>query len=104
MIQSCSIPYERNGHRITNSFYPCVWIVSKAALEERKANWHEISGVCAGYAVVDHADWHELYTEVALREKGACGVYQVCVTSPDDELGHTGTISRLTNGQLELQG
>ena len=87
--------------------------VSYAARAERRRNWREIPDVGAGWAIVKHSDWSDLYSHLCARNPDRCTnwpnpdrfgpAFYVSVCTPDQSICHVGSIA-LTNGQLSLDG
>jgi len=100
MVTTESIPFERGGRKVTNSFYPHVYIVSDAALTEKCQNWHEY-GYGEGGATVAHPDWYETMRQ---EEERAEYPGHVCVSSADGLKGFAGCIRRRYDGLIELNG
>lgn len=81
----------------SNQFYADLHItgLSTAALDEKRANWHEVHGMGIGFATVSHPDWEE-----ALKFASPTGhIWAVCA----DGRRHIGLIYRdTTTGKIEL--
>lgn len=92
MLQQLSIPHEfANGRKVTNTYYGRIFIVSPAALAEKRANWHEY-GYASGGACVRHADWLEVLATMKELEPAEHS-HHVCCQAADGSEGFTGLLS-----------
>jgi len=88
-----------------------IWQVSDAAAEERQKNWHEIVGAAAGYAIVEHQDWKDLYayfleTFPSEHYKNPWNYgpsYLVHVVKANGKAVHLGSF-HARHGKIELEG
>lgn len=95
-------PYGQDGR---------VWEISFEAHQEKRANWHEIYGAAAGYAVVEHQDWRDLYAHFLTEypsehyknpwQYGPS--YLVHAVTPDGKAAHLGSF-HANQGKVELDG
>lgn len=105
MLQTVAIPCEI-PKRVTNTAYPCVYIISATAALEAKANWRE-TGWAYGDATVDHADWREILRREQLRHGDPLDShksYSVCATTATGEGGVTGCIQLTYDGAIRVSG
>ena len=90
-----------------------IWEISTKAAHEKRDNWTEIPDVAAGYAIVEHQDWKDLYREFLNTFPKSAAFYSdpwrygpsflVHAVTPDGKAAHLGSF-HAKDGKIELDG